>query len=120
MNPLTIKLIAALCFTGIVFGTGWQVKGAFLAKEQLGIEKAKDAFMVAYRDAEANKAIILESKLSELKANEKVIERERVKIVNRDVYHNECIDVDGLRLIEQARAGKADTSKPADRVPATH
>ena len=44
MTPLQLRLI----FFGIVmiaaFTAGWQTKGAFVAKDQLAIEKAKDEF----------------------------------------------------------------------------
>lgn len=116
MTPLQLRLI----FFGIVmiaaFTAGWQTKGAFVAKDQLAIEKAKDEFIKAYQAAESIKALVLEEKLSELKANEKTIERERIKVIDRPVYSNECLDVDGLQLVERARRGKTDTSQPTDKV----
>lgn len=100
----------------VSFIAGWQVKGAFVAKRDLAIAEAKAEFIKAYQTAEADKASILETKLQELKANEKVIERERIKIVDRPVYSNECLDADGLQLIERARTGKTDPSQPANKV----
>ena len=47
---------------------------------------------------------------------EKTIERERIKVIDRPVYSNECLDVDGLQLVERARRGKTDTSQPTDKV----
>jgi hypothetical protein len=69
-----------------------------------------------YRQEEAKAAAVLEQKLKELRANEKVIERERIKLVDRPVYSNECIDSDGLQLIERARKGKSDTSESSREV----
>lgn len=116
MIDLGVKLFVALLCAGLIFGAGWQTKGAFVAKHDLAIVEAKKEFIKAYQDAEADKATILENKLSELKTNEKTIIREREKIVDRPVYRNECIDADGLRLIESARTGKSDTIKPTDKV----
>lgn len=112
--PLWGKLVA-VCFVLITaFGAGWKVKSWQADSETLAIENAKTEMINAYRDAERKSARVLEDKLGELKANEKVIEREKLKIIDRPVYLNNCLDSDGLSLIEQARAGKADTAKPAN------
>jgi hypothetical protein len=116
MIPVQAKIIAAIVIIVVTFIAGWQVKGAFVAKRDLAIVEAKAEFIKAYQAAEANKAYILEQKLAELKANEKTIERERIKIIDRPVYSNECLDADGLQLIERARRGKADTNQSADKV----
>jgi len=114
MIPAQAKIIIVAIALFIAFIAGWQVKGAFVAKRDLAIAEAKAEFIKAYQEGEAHTASIVEKKLQELKANEKVIERERVKIIDRPVYSNECLDADGLRLIERARTGKADTVKPAN------
>lgn len=105
------KQIAAVVILVVAFIAGWQVKGAFVAKRDLAIAEAKAEFIKIYQEGEAHTAGIVESRLAELKANEKTIERERIKIIDRPVYSNECLDADGLLLIERARAGKTDTSK---------
>lgn len=116
MNPLLIKLVAALVVIAVSFGAGWRVKAAFVAERDLAVVEAKTAFIDAYREAESGKAEILESRLSELRANERIINNEILKVVDRDVYHNVCLDSDGLLLIERARAGKSDTAEPASEV----
>lgn len=113
MNPLLIKVLAVVAVVAVSFGAGWRVKAAFVAERDLAVVEAKTAFLDAYRDAESGKAEILEKKLSSLRANERVINNEILKVVDRPVYLNECLDADGLRLIERARAGKADTAEPA-------
>lgn len=114
MIPVQAKIIAAVIVVLVSFIAGWQVKGAFVAKRDLAILEAKNEFIKAYQEGEAHTASIVENKLQELKANEKIIERERVKIVDRPVYSNECLDADGLQLIERARTGKANTVKPTN------
>ena len=116
MIPIQVKIIAAVIVIGVSFIAGWQVKGAFVAKRDLAIAEAKAEFIKTYQSAEADKANILEQKLAGLKANEKVIERERIKIIDRPVYSNECLDADGLLLIERARTGKTDTSESTNKV----
>ena len=100
----------------VSFIAGWQIKGAFIAKRDLAIKEAQEAMLKELQENEAHIANILELKLQDLKANEKVIERERIRIIDRPVYHNECLDADGLRLIEQARTGKTSTSKSASKM----
>lgn len=100
----------------VAFLAGWKVNGWRLAAEQAGIEEVRQAMIDAYRQEEAKAAAVLEQKLKELRANEKVIERERIKLVDRPVYSNECLDADGLQLIERARTGKSDTGKPSGEV----
>ena len=116
MGLTQVKLIAAAVALLVAFIAGWQVKGAFVAKRDLAIAEAKAEFIKAYQTAEADKAIILEQKLAELKANEKTIERERIKIIDRPVYNNECLDVDGLQLIERARTGSSNPSESINKV----
>lgn len=119
MIPLQAKLIAAAVVIIVSFIAGWQVKGAFVAKRDLAIVEAKKEFIDAYQKAETARATAFESKLQELKANEKVIERERLKIIDRPVYSNECLDDDGLLLIERARTGKTNTGKSISEVSRT-
>ena len=110
------KMILSGLALGAAFVAGWVVKGAFDDSAELAAQKARETLIKELRENEAHIANILERKLEELRANEKVIERERIKIIDRPVYHNECLDADGLRLIERARTGKADTSKPTKEV----
>lgn len=112
--PIQAKAILAILLFLIGLVAGWNVKGAFVAKRDLAILEAKTEFLNIYRENEAKQASVLEEKLASLKANERVIEREKLKIINRDVYRNECIDADGVQLIERARAGKADSIQPTN------
>lgn len=119
MIPVQAKIIAAVAVVIIAFIAGWQVKGAFVAKRDLAILEAKNEFIKAYQEGEAHTASIVEKRLQELKANEKVIERERVKIVDRPIYSNECLDADGLFLIERARTSETNPKQPTNKVSST-
>ena len=100
----------------IAFLAGWQINGWRLAAEKAAAEEARQAMIDAFREEEAKAAAVLEKRLKELRANEKVIERERIKLVDRPVYSNECLDDDGLQLIERARKGKSDAGKSSGEV----
>ena len=55
----------------------------------------------------------LTAKIEGLNANEKTIEKQVLKLVDRPVYHNVCLDADGVQLVEAARTGRP----PADAGP---
>lgn len=113
------KMILGGVIVAAAFAAGWVVKGAFDDSAELAAQKARQQLIDDLRDNEAHIANILERKLSELRANEKVIERERLKIIDRPVYSNECLDADGVRLIDKARTSKANTGKSTGEVSRT-
>jgi hypothetical protein len=116
LTPYTahLKLAAYATVLVVTFYSGWHIKSMQIDAKNSAILEAKAAFIDSYRIAEAKQAATLENTLATLKANEKVIYHETQKIVTRNVYKRECIDDDGVQLIESARAGKADTAKPAN------
>ena len=103
----------------LAFLAGWQINGWRLAAEKAAAEEARQAMIDAFREEEAKIAAVFEKRLKELRANEKVIERERVQVVDRPVYSNECLDNDGVQLVERARKGQSDTSKSSGEVSRT-
>lgn len=86
--------------------SGWTVRGWYEAKQ---IAEARQA--VERHDSKV--AAALEARLSELKDNERIIEREKLKIIDRPVYRNVCLDSDGMRIANAAKNGAA---KPAGEV----
>lgn len=110
------KLIAIGVAILVSFVAGWNVNGWRYEAKIAEAEKARQAMIDAFREEEAKSAALLEKRLKELRTNEKVIERERIKLVDRPVYSSECFDDDGLQLVERARKGQSDTSKPDGEV----
>ena len=86
--------------------SGWTVRGWYEAKQ---IAEARQA--VERHDSKV--AAALEARMAELKANERIIEREKLKIIDRPVYRNVCLDADGVRIANAAKNGAA---KPAGEV----
>lgn len=101
--------------TGLLLA-GWWLRGTYEdAKDKAELQAQLEAER-KYEARESKVAKLVEDRLASLKANETVIERERLKLVDRPVYRNDCIDDDGLRLIERmARGGGAE--KPVVEVP---
>jgi hypothetical protein len=57
-----------------------------------------------FKKQESSISATLENKLQELKANERIIEREKLKIIDRPVYNNTCLDTDGVQLLNKQRS----------------
>ena len=118
MNPLAIKAVATLVVLIVAFAAGWRTKGAFVAEAELEAQQARAEMISLVRAEEGRVAAVVEERLQELRANERTIEREKIKIVERPVYSQHCLDADGVQLINKAaRGGAADPAKPADEVP---
>lgn len=100
----------------VAFGGGWLVHGWHSDSLELVASKAAQASAGASMWREASTAQTIETALAKLRANEKVIYRESVKLVDRPVYHNVCLDADGLRIINAAKNG-TDPSVTAPAVP---
>lgn len=107
-------VVAALALCACAAG-GWTTRGWYEQAKDLAELQGANAAIDAAMKRESGIAGALEIRLQELKANERVIERETVKIVNRPVYQSVCLDADGLRLINLSKATSA--TKPADKVP---
>lgn len=95
----------------LAFLAGWKVNGWRYQAELAVAAEARQAMLDAYKEEEAKHATIFEKRLKELRANEKIIEKERVQLVDRPVYSNICLDDAGVQLVERARTGKANSSK---------
>lgn len=92
---------------------GWRLKSLYVAERDLAIKEVSEQFREDYQKYEAGKAAVLENTLKRLKANERIVYRETEKIIDRPVYRSECLDADGVQLIDRTRTGRADPAKPA-------
>lgn len=88
---------------------GWGVRGWYGDSLELVANKAAQATAEAAQGRESQVAQAVETTLARLRANEKVIIRENVKLIDRPVYHNVCLDADGLRNINAAKNGTSVT-----------
>lgn len=128
MNPVSLffvkyKALAIGVALVVVFGAGWQVNGWRLnakhdRKELAAAKAAKEAYdakAAQYNEASA----ALEVARNERKIVYRTITKQVDKIVQRDVYHNVCLDDIGVRIINDALAGRAaDPAEPAPALPA--
>lgn len=103
-----LPYVAAILLATILVVSGWMARGWYNDSVDLAAEKAvkKTEIVVAKQ---------LEDKLASLKANERIVEREKIKVLEKPVYSNVCLDESGVMLINQAKRG---ASQPASEVPA--
>lgn len=117
MSPEAIKLAVIGAVLAVAFALGWHIRGwkaeADDARDERIVQKAVDA----YHDSEGRAAQKLEDKLASLKGTRTIVEKQIETVRDRPVYRNECLDVDGLRLIETARRGQAPASGASAAVP---
>lgn len=99
-----------------LIGLGWWTRGLVEDKQDLAELRAVNAAIESAMNRESAIAGALEKRLSELQANQTVIEREKIKIVNRDIYHVACLDSVGVSLVNRSKS-RPDPAKPADRLP---
>lgn len=91
--------ISTVALVIILVAGGWFVRGWYEDSKDLAAAEAVDRATKAFRESEKNIAATLEQGLAEVQTNERVIEKWRTQIVDRPVYQLECIDDDGLRII---------------------
>jgi len=111
MNQVKYGLYALLAF--LIFFSGWSVNDWHRDSKELAIQEAILDLQEDYHETEKQVSRTLENTLKELKANERVIERETVKVIERPVYRNECLDDDGVQILNRQRGDKeADSTEP--------
>jgi len=66
---------------------------------------ARQDILREYMAKESSIAALVEERLAALSANERVLERERVRIVEKPVYNISCIDAEGQALIKRYALG---------------
>lgn len=101
-TTLTIAAISA----ALAFGSAWKIQDWRHDAAQLDVQRENaNTADRASENREIDRAVI--------DSQFKTITVEVEKIVTHDVYHNVCIDADGLRELGRAIAATASESSPA-------
>lgn len=108
---VVLAVVAAIAFGGWV-GRGWYEDSRDLAEER-GAQAAIDAAMAR----ESKIAEKVETRLADLKANERIIDRGVIREIQNPVYRNVCLPAGGLRLLNAAARGEPVPADAADPVP---
>jgi len=109
---LSAKLILSLVLVASGFTIGWKTQGwrweAFEA-ERLRSEAAAKTDALAKADKAAENH---EAEKAKLQQQFVTIYRDVEHVVEKPVYHNVCIDADGLRIIAKAIGNSPAASQP--------
>jgi len=103
MNPETLKLAGYALVVCAFIGLGWVCRGWQEDAEDLAQLGAAQQAIAAFEQKESLTAAAVEKRLAELNANQTVIVREKIKLVDRPVYSNFCLDLEGLSLINLSK-----------------
>lgn len=104
LKPLIVPFFVVMLITASGYA-GYKLNDYKRSAETSAAEVAALRVIESERSRESLVAKQVEDKLSELRANERVIEKERLKILDRPIYITECIDDDGVSLIKKYAEG---------------
>ena len=100
MLPYVRNVLFAACFLAGWTASSWQSDSVELVATKVAQKASQALSGEQLKFAEG-----IQHELSRLSANEKTIIRENVKLVDRPVYHNVCLDDDGLYNANAAKNG---------------
>jgi len=108
---VVLAVVAAIAAGGWV-GRGWYEDSQDLAEER-GAQAAIDAAMAR----ESKIAEKVETRLADLKANERIIDRGVIREIQNPVYRNVCVPDSGRLLINAAARGEPVPGESDDPLP---
>ena len=119
MIPIQIKAIVVGVAIMVTFSVGWTTRGWYEASQQEAANKAKAKAEAAQMQRESDIAKVVEEQLTRVNESRGVVYREVTKVIRQPVYDSDCIDADGLRLINQAAGHPAKLDGKVPAAPAT-
>lgn len=99
------KLISVLILSIASFFFGYSYNGYKNDSERLEYFEEQQLIIKELSEKESEIAAVVENRLSELSVNERIIETERLKIVEKPIYNISCIDEEGQSLIKKFAKG---------------
>lgn len=117
MIPYLKPALIVVSIVGISAGS-WMARGWFEDSRDLIAMEAQQALVEEIREGQREVSEQVDRRLSELKANERVIDRGIIREIEKPVYRNVCVPPDGaaFRLLRDLALGNA-PSEPDDQVP---
>lgn len=116
MIPYAKPALIAAVVTAIGTG-GWMARGWFEDSKDLAAVKAQHALAAEIREGQAAISRQVEQRLSELRANERIIDRGVIREIQKPIYQRVCLEPDAIRLLNLAAQGQP-AGKPDGQVPA--
>ncbi|SOK58431.1 hypothetical protein [Yersinia phage fHe-Yen9-04] len=101
LYKLPIVIVAFILYTVLMLFSGWQVRTYYDGYQQNIVEKVQKVVDTGVSTMQRNQAQGFENiKVNLKEANNKTIIKEPT-IVNRIIYAQQCIDQDGVDLLQQ-------------------
>lgn len=108
---LKAKLIAGAVAVSAAFSAGWLVKGKFEDSKDLAALQAQNALAAEIREGQAQISKQVEQRLSELRANERIIDRGVIREIQKPIYKRVCFEPELVRLLNDAQRGSSGESE---------
>lgn len=115
MIPYAKPALIAVAVTTIGTG-GWLARGWFEDSKDLAAVEAQHALAEEIREGQAAISKQVEDRLSQLRANERIIDRGVIREIQKPIYQRVCIEPDAIRLLNLAAQGQP-AGKPDGQVP---
>lgn len=115
MIPYAKPALIAAVVTAIGAG-GWLARGWFEDSKDLAAVEAQHALAAEIRKGQAEVSAQVEQRLSELRANERIIDRGVIREIQKPIYQRVCIEPDAIRLLNLAAQGQP-AGEPDGQVP---
>lgn len=113
--PPWVKPAAAGVLALGILTLGWTARGWYEDSQTLAEERGAQKVIDAEAARQGGVAAGVEKKLQDLLVQGRGLNRELQKLGERPVYRVECIDDDGLRLLQEV-AGASGAADPAGEV----
>lgn len=113
MNVRIIEFIGLIIIVAMLVSSGWYLRVLYDNKQELAYERSANEVATQLLDKESKVAKAVEDKLATFKVTERVIENERIKVVesNPTIYNVDCIDDAGLQYIKKIKSDFTNTRK---------
>jgi hypothetical protein len=112
-----VKLLIVGAVLGAVAMGSWTARGWFEDSKDLAAVEAQRALAAEIREGQAAISKQVEERLSQLRANERIIDRGVIREIQKPIYQRVCFEPELVRLLNDAQRG--DTSQSDGEVSGT-
>lgn len=99
-------LVIAVVLAGVGLG-GWTARGWFEDAKRLAIVEDRQELAEQIRGDISGIAQTVETRLGELRANERIIDRGIIREIQKPIYQRVCAEPDVVRLLNAALRGES-------------
>ena len=112
------RLAALALLLAATLAAGWAARGWFEDAQRLTAERATRQAIDAAMARESEIAGLVEERLAELEAGERIIDRGIIREIEKPIYRRVCLEPDAVRLLNHAAAGtQPEPAEPAAGLP---